>query len=97
MNLTEAYQAQSFLITSRTSDKLQNYTDIYSFVKRRKWPNEDQNVLIWWHKICKMCQEKMLTSPIGDMTRFSDEKENQPISVFNKHFSRSLKKLNEKS
>ena len=38
----------------------------------------------------------MLTSPIGDMTRFSDKKENQSISVINNFFPEHLKILNGK-
>ena len=74
------------------SDKLQNYTDRYSFVKRR---GSDQNV----QKYASCAREipdwgqKMLTYPIGDMTSFSGENENQSISVINTFFLDHLRKI----
>ena len=61
------------------SDKLQNNTDIYSFVKRRTSPNENRNVLIWLQKMQSvpgrsLTGVKKLTSPVVDMTRFSGKK-----------------------
>ena len=35
--------------------------------------------------------EKMFSSPIGDMTRFSSKKENQSISVINNFFLDHIK------
>ena len=74
------------------SGKLQSDTDSYSFVKRRKSQNEDQNV-----QKCASCAreipdcgQKMFTAPIGDMTRFSGKKDNQSISVMNDFYSTSF-------
>ena len=70
------------------SGKLQSGTDSYSFVKRKS-QNEDQNVQAFAREVPD-CGQKMFTSPIGDMTRFSGKKENQSISVMNNLFSTSF-------
>ena len=55
------------------SGKLQSDTDSYSFVKKRKLQNEDQNVQAA-HGRSPIVAKKMFTSPIGDMTRFYKKK-----------------------
>ena len=82
------------------SDKLLNPTDRYSSVKRRKSPNEDQNVLILvkkkQHASCArktpIGVDKMFSTPIGDSSRFSGKKGIQSISVINNFFPDHLKK-----
>ena len=71
------------------SDKLKNYTDRYSFLKKRKSLNEDQNV-----QRCSSCIREIGIKNVKLLNLGHDQifwlKENQSILVVNNYFSSKI-------